>query len=200
MNLFEDENINQNLLPEGGTLIYYGKILSSEEAENYFKILMENVPWKNDGMVIFGKHIVTSRKIAWFANENNSYTYSNTTKKALPWTKELLELKSLVEKFSKTEFNSCLLNLYHSGEEGLGWHSDNEKILGENPIIASLSLGAERKFMLKHKISKKNISLTPENGSLLVMKDETQQNWLHSLPKTKKVKSPRINLTFRRMT
>ncbi|HET8752810.1 MAG TPA: alpha-ketoglutarate-dependent dioxygenase AlkB [Salinimicrobium sp.] len=199
MNLFGAENIQENLLPEGGTLIYYGKILSAAEAENYFKILMETVPWKNDEMVIFGKRIVTSRKIAWFANENTSYTYSNTTKQAFPWTKELLELKKRVEEISKTQFNSCLLNLYHSGEEGLGWHSDNEKTLGENPIIASLSLGAERKFMLKHKISKKNISLTPENGSLLVMKDETQENWLHSLPKTKKVKTPRINLTFREM-
>lgn len=200
MDLFGNENIVEgNLLPEGGTLIYCGKILSPAEAEHYFKILIHTIPWKNDEMVMFGKHIVTSRKIAWYANKETSYTYSNTTKQALPWTRELLELKKRVEEISKVRFNSCLLNLYHSGEEGLGWHSDNEKTLGKNPIIGSLSLGAERKFMLKHKISKKNISLIPENGSLLLMKDETQENWLHSLPKTKKVKSARINLTFRSM-
>jgi alkylated DNA repair dioxygenase AlkB len=125
------------------------------------------------------------------------YTYSNTTKRALPWTKELSDLKQIVEERTKTDFNSCLLNLYQNGEEGIAWHSDDEESLVKNSTIASLSLGAERKFSFKHKQTKETISLVLEHGSLLVMKDVTQTNWLHSLPKSKKITQPRINLTFR---
>ena len=187
----------ENLLPEGGTVLYFGRILSSEAAEYYFQTLLDTVQWKQDEVIIFGKRHITKRKTAWYADEAFIYTYSNSTKIALPWTKELLELKLLVEKNSGHSFNSCLLNLYHSGEEGMSWHSDNEKELGKNPVIASLSLGAERKFSLKHREKKNTVSVLLENGSLLLMKDATQENWLHSMPKTKKVKEARINLTFR---
>ncbi|MEY4484578.1 MAG: hypothetical protein RL693_2030, partial [Verrucomicrobiota bacterium] len=128
---------------------------------------------------------------------NFSYTYSGTTKQALVWTEELRELKVLVEKFSGTSFNSCLLNLYHDGDEGMAWHSDDEKSLGRNTTIASLSFGAERKFCFKHKRTQQTVSLMLESGSLLVMKDATQSYWLHRLPKSAKIKTPRINLTFR---
>lgn len=188
-----------NLLPADGTTDYYGKILSEHEANHYFERLMETIPWRNDEAVIFGRHIITKRKVAWYGDRDFAYTYSNKTKEALPWTKELLELKALVENISGTKYNSCLLNLYHDGDEGMAWHSDDEKSLGKNTSIASLSLGAERKFSMKHRQTKETISVLLENGSLLVMKDETQTHWLHSLPKSKKVTTPRINLTFRTM-
>ncbi|UZR98817.1 alpha-ketoglutarate-dependent dioxygenase AlkB family protein [Chondrinema litorale] len=196
MDLFNTNPVN-NLLPFDGTANYYGKILNWQDAQYYLEQLLNTVPWKNDEAIIFGKHIVTKRKVAWYGNENYEYTYSNTTKQALVWTKELLELKQKVEKITGDTFNSCLLNLYHNGEEGMAWHSDDEKSLGENTTIASLSLGAERKFSFKHKETKKSISVVLEQGSLLVMKDSTQTNWWHRLPKTKKIKKPRINLTFR---
>lgn len=198
MDLFTTESTS-NLLPFDGEVIYYGKILPYSKAQFYLERMLHTIEWKNDEAVIFGKHIITKRKAAWYGNENYSYTYSNTTKQALPWTKELLELKAVTEELSGNTFNSCLLNLYHTGEEGMAWHSDDEKSLGKNSSIASLSLGAERKFSLKHKATKQTISLSLENGSLLVMKGSTQSHWLHSLPKTKKIRAPRVNLTFRTM-
>ena len=129
--------------------------------------------------------------------QNFEYTYSNTTKYALPWTKELLQLKIQTEKETGDHFNSCLLNLYHDGTEGMAWHSDAEKDLKKEGAIASISLGAERKFAFKHKKKGERIELFLEHGSLLVMKDTTQSHWLHQLPLTKKVISPRVNLTFR---
>src|SRR5690606_33860450 len=131
-----------------------GKIMEDDEAEFYFHKLLKNIEWKNDEAIIFGRHIITKRKAAWYGDEDYAYTYSNTTKNALPWKEELKALKLLVEKITKTTFNSCLLNLYHNGDEGMAWHSDDEKSLGKNTTIASLSLGAERKFSLKHKQSK----------------------------------------------
>ncbi|MEN7551710.1 alpha-ketoglutarate-dependent dioxygenase AlkB [Rapidithrix thailandica] len=188
-----------NLLPKDGTALYFGKILPVDKAQHYFERLLDTIAWKNDEAVIFGKHIITKRKAAWYGDRNYAYTYSNTTKQALPWTKELLELKALVESYTGTPYNSCLLNLYHNGEEGMAWHSDDEKELGKNTSIASLSLGADRKFAFKHKQDKTTVSVILERGSLLEMKGSTQTHWLHSLPKTKKVKTPRVNLTFRTM-
>ena len=125
------------------------------------------------------------------------YTYSNTTKQALPWTPELLELKTIIEKETGETFNSCLLNLYHDGSEGMAWHSDGEKDLRKNGAIASVSFGAQRRFAFKHKETKEVINVFLEHGSLLVMKDETQTHWLHRLPPTKLATKPRVNLTFR---
>ncbi|MCO4292171.1 alpha-ketoglutarate-dependent dioxygenase AlkB [Solitalea sp. MAHUQ-68] len=186
-----------NLLPYDGIVNYFGKILSLNKAHQYFIDLLTTVEWKNDEAIIYGKHIITKRKAAWYGDADYEYTYSNTTKKALPWTKELWELKLLTQTLSGTKFNSCLLNLYHNGDEGMAWHSDDEKSLGLDTVIASISLGAERKFSFKHKQTKETVSLNLESGSLLIMKGTTQTHWLHSLPKTKKVKTPRVNLTFR---
>ena len=198
MDLFNTQpSQNINLLPQGGTVNYYGKIMSHQQANDYYNCLLANIDWKNDEALIFGKHILTKRKVAWYGDLAFEYTYSNTTKYALPWTKELLELKALAEEKSGESYNSCLLNLYHSGDEGMAWHSDGETDLKKNGAIASLSFGAERKFAFKHKQTKETISLVLENGSLLVMKDETQSNWLHRLPPTKLINKPRINLTFR---
>ncbi len=196
MNLFEfDQKLN--ILPCDGEVYYFGSVLLHLQAEAYLNRLLNTIAWRNDEVIIYGKHLVTSRKAAWYGDKKYSYTYSNTTKHALAWTSELLELKALVKKQSRISFNSCLLNLYHSGTEGMAWHSDDESALGKNPVIASLSLGAERKFSFKHKTTKQTVSIGLEHGSLLVMKGATQSHWLHSLPKTVKVSEPRINLTFR---
>lgn len=200
MNLFNNYTGEiANLLPYDGTVYYYGKLLSNDVADRYLNCLLKTIAWKHDEAVMFGKHIVTKRKVAWYGDEAYSYTYSKKTKQALPWTDELKKLKDLVEQRTETKFNSCLLNLYHNGDEGMSWHSDDEKDLEENSAIASLSLGAERKFSFRHKQSKETVALMLEHGSLLVMKDTTQTHWHHQLPKTKKVTELRINLTFRRM-
>ena len=187
----------KNLLPKDGIVNYYGKLVLQEKAGHYFNILLNTIAWKNDETIIFGKHIITKREVAWYGDSVFEYTYSNTTKKALPWTTELLELKDMVEQKTGETFNSCLLNLYHSGNEGMAWHSDAEKDLKKNGAIASLSFGAERKFAFKHKQTKETVSLTLEHGSLLIMTGTTQSYWLHRLPPTKKIFAPRVNLTFR---
>jgi alkylated DNA repair dioxygenase AlkB len=197
MNLFSDVFEPVNILPCNGTVIYYGKVITNSEATDYFKKLHETIQWKNDEALIMGKLISTARKVAWYGDEDFPYTYSGVTKKALPWTKELLELKFLSEKTTGATFNSCLLNLYHTGAEGMAWHSDGEKMLKKNGTIVSMSFGAERKFSFKHKHTKQNISLLLEHGSILAMKEETQSYWLHRLPPTTKVKDARISLTFR---
>ncbi|MBB5334266.1 alkylated DNA repair dioxygenase AlkB [Chryseobacterium koreense] len=199
--LFDQESDPEtNLLPRDGTVNYYGKILDPEKADYFFEQLLKKINWKNDEAIIFGKKILTKRKVAWYGNEDFEYTYSKSTKKALPWIPELLELKKRVEEISGETYNSCLLNLYHDGTEGMAYHSDGEKDLKKNGAIASLSFGAERKFSFKHKETKEKVELVLEHGSLLVMKDETQTFWLHRLPPTKKIFSPRINLTFRTIT
>jgi len=196
MDLF-NPNPTSSILPFDGEVNYYGKILSQEKAQYYFNQLLNTIDWTNDKAILFGKLIITKRKVAWYGDKPFDYTYSKTTKSALPWTKELLEVKEIIENKTGETFNSCLLNLYHTGEEGMGWHSDGEKDLKKNGAIASLSLGAERKFAFKHKATQQTISVLLEKGSLIEMKGITQENWLHRLPPTKKVKIPRINLTFR---
>lgn len=198
MDLFEQALADPiNILPQDGEVNYYGEIMSLAESDFYYKVLLSEVDWRCDQAVVFGKHIETKRKVAWYADQPFSYTYSNITKCALPWTPNLQVLKAIVEQKTGETYNSCLLNLYHNGSEGMAWHSDGEKDLKKNGAIASLSFGAERKFAFKHKQSKEVMSLMLKAGSLLVMKGETQQHWLHRLPPTKKVPDARINLTFR---
>jgi alkylated DNA repair dioxygenase AlkB len=198
VNLFDQEyDSSINLLPKDGTVNYYGKLWLNEQANYYRDALLHTIQWRNDEAIILGKHIVTKRKVAWYGDTDFNYTYSSITKKALSWTKELLELKNTIEEKTGEQFNSCLLNLYHSGEEGMAWHSDAEKALKKNGAIASVSFGAERKFAFRHKQTKETVSLILEHGSLLIMKDATQTNWLHRLPPTKLIHQPRVNLTFR---
>lgn len=198
MQLFDIEaDPEQNYLPYDGTVQYYGKVVQTAAADHYFEALLHTIAWENDQALILGKLFTTKRKVAWYGDRRFEYTYSNMNKYALPWTVELIELKALVETLTGETFNSCLLNLYHSGEEGMAWHSDGETDLKKNGAIASLSFGAERKFAFKHKQSKEKVELYLEHGSLLVMKDVTQTHWLHRLPPTKKVSTARINLTFR---
>ena len=186
-----------NLLPYDGEVYYSDSVVDYSEANSLFIQLLNTISWECDELFIYGKQVVTKRKVAWYGDKGCRYSYSNSTKTPLAWTHQLLHLKAIVEAHTQCSFNSCLLNLYHNGDEGMAWHSDDEKELGNQPIIASLSLGAERKFVFKHKQSKESISHTLEQGSVLLMQGTTQQHWQHSLPKTKKIIDARINLTFR---
>ncbi|OJU45271.1 MAG: alpha-ketoglutarate-dependent dioxygenase AlkB [Bacteroidales bacterium 45-6] len=198
MKLFDDTIDNtKNWLPQDGTVNYYGKLFNQKEADNYLKQLLNKIEWRNDEAIIFGKKIITKRKVAWYGEKPFEYTYSKVTRHALSWTTELLELKSFIERETGESFNSCLLNLYHNGNEGMAWHSDEEIDLKKNGAIASLTFGAERKFLLKHKQTNEKVELILEHGSLLVMKDTTQTFWRHKLPTTTRITAPRISLTFR---
>ncbi|MCO6494063.1 MAG: alpha-ketoglutarate-dependent dioxygenase AlkB [Bacteroidetes bacterium] len=186
-----------NLLPDDGTALYLGRIMDAKVANYYLETLLNNISWEHDKVIIYGKEIIAKREVAWYGDKNLSYTYSGIKRNTLPWTHELLEIKKYVEEYANETFNSCLLNLYHNGEEGIAWHSDDEKDLKQGGTIASFSLGAERKFVFKHKQRKEKIEIILEHGSLLLMKNKIQLHWLHCLPKTKKIKNQRINLTFR---
>lgn len=195
MKLFTSHDSTKNWLPYDGIVNYYGVILPNPDT--YFETLRDHIEWRPDEAIIFGKHIFTKRMVAWYGDEPFEYSYSGIQKVALPWTDCLLALKKIVENHSHETFNSCLLNFYNNGTEGMAWHSDGEKDLKKNGAIASLTLGAERKFSFKHKVSKEKIDILLEHGSLLLMKDITQTHWLHRLPPTKKTQLARINLTFR---
>ncbi|WP_075342221.1 alpha-ketoglutarate-dependent dioxygenase AlkB family protein [Tenacibaculum agarivorans] len=197
MDLFNQTNELKNLLPREGTVHYHGCVFSKKQSDDYYEYLKNSIQWENDQAIIFGKLIITKRKVAWYGEQPFEYTYSNTTKVALPFSKELIEIKKKIEEETNETYNSCLLNLYHDGSEGMAWHSDGEKDLKKNGAIASVTFGAERKFAFKHKRTKEVASVVLQHGSLLVMKDETQTHWLHRLPPTKKIHRPRINLTFR---
>ena len=188
---------NETIINKDGLAIYFDSLIQKEKSKLFLLQLSKNIQWKNDESVMFGKHFITRRKTAWYGDQPFCYTYSKIKRTALPWTDELLEIKRIVENKEEVEFNSCLLNFYHDGDDGMGWHSDNEKELKKNGVIASVSLGAERKFSFRHKGNKEKIDLILGNGSLLVMKERIQTHWMHQLPKSKKISEPRINLTFR---
>ncbi|MFC4232098.1 alpha-ketoglutarate-dependent dioxygenase AlkB family protein [Parasediminibacterium paludis] len=186
-----------NLLPYDGIVKYFGKLLPLNEANDYLEALLTTIEWRNDEAIMFGKRIITKRKVAWYGDTDFEYKYSNVTKQALPWTDELKALKQLSELSTGETYNSCLLNLYHTGEEGMAWHSDAETDLKKDGAIASLSFGAERKFAFKHKQTQETVSIMLQHGSLLLMAGTTQTHWLHRLPPTTKIQTPRVNLTFR---
>ena len=188
-----------NIINQDGQAHYFGEIINDEQNHKYFNELLHKIEWANEKLIMFGKEITTKRKVAFYADPFINYTYSNKTKKGLQWTPLLIEIKKIVTSYTGSNYNACLLNLYHDGEEGMGWHCDDEKEIIPNSSIASLSLGAERKFAIKHKLTKQTHSMILENGSLLEMLGSFQKNWLHSLPKSKKVIDTRINLTFRQM-
>jgi alkylated DNA repair dioxygenase AlkB len=188
-----------NLLPMDGYAYYFPALFDQSQSQQLFTALAESLHWQPDTLWMFGQRIVTRRKVAWVGNMGCSYTYSGVKKSPQAWTAELLSIKNQLEELAKSEFNSCLLNFYHDGDDGMGWHSDDEKELDPNSPIASLSLGAQRKFSFRHKVDKITIPLNLENGSVLMMHSPTQQFWRHALLKTKTVSTPRINLTLRKI-
>jgi alkylated DNA repair dioxygenase AlkB len=193
-------NLKQNnLLPIDGQVNYHPIAFSTEEVEAYFTYLANEIAWQQDVVKLFGKTYITDRKVAWYAEKPFIYRYSGQSKIALPFSPTLLDIKSRVEKLTGSQYDACLLNYYHNGSEGMGWHSDNEKSISPNSSIASVSLGATRKFQFKHKIQGLKLDLILDSGSVLDMRGETQEFWLHALPKSKKIAGTRINLTFRKM-
>ena len=189
-----------NLLPKEGLVNYYPEFLGEVESLNLLNQLQKSLQWEADQLIIFGRLISTRRKVAWIGDPKCTYTYSGVKKQPQSWTPELLIIKRQLEELAQAEFNSCLLNFYHDGADGMGWHSDDEKELDAQSPIASLSLGSARKFSFKHKKDKSTTSLFLENGSALIMHAPTQQFWQHALLKTKTIHTPRINLTFRRIS
>lgn len=193
-------DIQNNITTElkDGEILYDRNFLSSVEASRYFKIIRNETAWQQDQIKVFGKVYDQPRLTALYANNNFPYSYSNITMYPSPFSATLLEIKEKVEQQLKKEFTTCLLNLYRHGQDSNGWHADNEKELGKNPIIASVSLGAERMFHMKHRTdNSQKIKINLIHGSLLVMSGSTQHYWLHQIPKTKKHVEERINLTFR---
>ena len=188
-----------NVLTRDGEVIYHGAIFDQEKANKIYANLMDKIPWKHDEAFIYGKHIITARKVAWYGDKDYDYSYSGKTRTAMKWTPELLKVKHAAEQKTGMIYNSCLLNLYADGSQGMAWHSDDEKCLGNDTNIASMSFGAERRFDFRHKASREKISVMLQNGSLLVMQGSTQTHWQHQIPKTTKVTTPRVNLTFRTM-
>lgn len=187
----------KNLLPFDGEVMYWPNFIKYDDAKFYFEYYQNTLAWKSDKIKIYGKTYITKRQVAWMGDAD--YGYSGNIHPKQSWDSQTFDLKLTLEKKLSTSFNGCLFNLYPSGNEGMGWHADDEKELGIHPIIASLSLGAIRKFRFKHREKKVVIDQILEPGSLLVMQGKTQTHWLHELPKTKKVFHPRINLTFRRV-
>jgi len=194
--LFQSEPIVLHL--QDAEIIYFAHFFDKKEADAIFRQLAKDIPWQQDDIQVFGKIHPQPRLTALFGNEGKPYSYSNIKMQPYPWTLLLQKIKSYVESVSDTNFTTVLLNQYRDGKDSNGWHADNEKELGSNPVIASVSFGSERIFQLKHNsISglKQNIIL--EHGSLLLMKGTTQHFWKHQIPKTSKPIGPRINLTFR---
>jgi len=199
MDLFQ--SADSNLLPLDGHLFYTPNCFSKTQSDFYFNQLLNEIPWQHDEVMMFGKKIITKRMTAWYGDEGCSYVYSNIKRNPLPWTNTLTKIKNVIEEKANSQFNSCLLNLYHDGSESMAYHSDDEPMLEKNGTIASVSFGAERRFLFRHNRHKENqvpvVELMLNHGSLLLMQGEIQNNWKHALPASAKIKSPRINLTFR---
>lgn len=192
------EKRSQNCLPKDGEVFYISDFFTKKESENFFETLLKNIEWQQDKIKLFGKTHDVPRLTALYGNANKHYTYSGITMQPKAWLPELLEIKKKIETVARVDFTTVLLNLYRNGQDSMGWHSDDEKELGLNPVIVSVSLGASRIFKLQHKNDKhlkQSIELT--NGSLLLMQGQTQHYWKHAVPKTSKIVEPRINLTFR---
>jgi len=199
--LFESKHSEHalNILPKEGCAKYLPGVLSEQHTASLMSQLQTSIIWDSDQLIMFGERVTTRRKVAWVADTQCPYTYSGVKKIPQAWTSELLIIKAQLEELAQSEFNSCLLNFYHNGDDGMGWHSDNEKELDPYSPIASLSLGARRKFAFRHKEDKTTIPIYLENGSVLMMYSPTQQFWRHALLKTKTVSTSRINLTFRKI-
>ena len=198
LDLFEKpKNPREPIQIKNGEYIYIPNFYEKAKADQYLKAFSENIQWKQESMNLYGKEIMFPRLTAWYGDSDKPYSFSGIKLDPNPWSQELLDVKSDIEPLSEVEFNSVLLNKYRDGNDSISWHTDAEKELGQNPIIASVNFGAERKFQLRHISSRERIDIVLKHGSLLIMKGELQHFWQHQVPKTKKVLTERINLTFR---
>ena len=184
---------------ENGEYVFIPGFFNQRESDFYLKTLKEKGLWKQESMNMYGKKVEFPRLVAWYGNDEMPYSFSGITLLPNPWIKELLEIKNRLEPIAKVSFNRVLLNLYRNGQDSVSWHSDAEPELGKNPIIASVSFGAIRKFQLRHNTTKEKIEIHLTHGSLLIMQGELQHYWQHQVPKTHEKIGERINLTFRVM-
>jgi len=199
-----DLNSNQNgkyIESKNLKIKYFNNLFSEQESHYYFNEILEKTLWNDPNSISWGRNKPYKRGVAWYGDENKMYSYSGITVKPFPWNSMLIEIKAKIQKAFPVQFNSVLLNDYETGDIGMGWHSDDEKELGYNPVIGSVSFGVERDFYLKHKTEKdlEKIKIKLKNGSYLVMYGSTQEHWLHHIPVRKRIKERRINLTFRRI-
>ena len=187
---------SDNLLPKDGHVVIYPSAINAN-----FENLKDGIAWKHEKIKLFGRWVLQPRLTAWYGDEGTDYVYSGLKNTPNPWNPTLLNLKDQVEDLSNTKFNSVLINYYRDGQDSMGWHQDNEKALGLDPTIASLTFGTGREFHLRHKFDKSvpTVKSYLENESLLIMSGTTQQFWQHQVPKTKKPIGERINLTFRKI-
>lgn len=196
--MFEPEsNPREFIKIANGEYIYLPGFFKVSQANQYLTQLQDSILWKQEKMNMYGRQVDFPRLTSWYGDAGKPYSFSGIKLTPHPWTAELMEIKHQVEAFCSTSFNSVLLNLYRHGNDSISWHSDAEKELGINPVIASVNFGGERVFQMRHNSTQEKISITLEHGSLLVMKGELQHHWKHQVPKTKKTVAPRINLTFR---
>ena len=184
-------------LIENGEYVFYPNFFSKSESDTLLQNLRSTIHWKQESMNMYGKKIDFPRLTAWYGNDDKPYSFSGITLQPLPWSNEILTIKSKIEPVANTAFNSVLLNLYRDGNDSISWHTDAEKELGINPVIASVNFGATRKFQLRHIKTKEKLEIELTHGSLLIMQGELQHFWQHQVPKTSKVVGERINLTFR---
>tara|TARA_Y100000739_G_C20439843_1_gene387303 strand:+ start:81 stop:737 length:657 start_codon:yes stop_codon:yes gene_type:complete len=184
---------------EDGVFEFWPGFLGSSEASSCFEALRNRIDWQTPRVFVYGRWVDSPRESAWYGDSRAVYRYSGTVNQPSPWLPELDDLRERLNQFCSSSFNSVLANHYRSGKDSMGWHSDNEKELGADPVIASISLGGARRFLLQHR-RRKDLpihEIIMENGSLLVMRDGSQQAWRHSVPKTRLTVAPRINLTYR---
>jgi alkylated DNA repair dioxygenase AlkB len=189
-----------NLLPFGGEVRFYPDFFTEEVANRMFVELRDSLAWRQEPIWMFGKQVMQPRLTALYGNPHQPYSYSGISMEAMAWTPLLEQIKKSIEDFTRFEFTHVLCNYYRDGKDSMGWHRDNEQVLGQNPAIASVTFGATRPFQLRDYLTKKHkVETLLQHGSLLMMTGESQHQWEHQLPKTKKVNEPRINLTFRRL-
>ncbi|MCC6700573.1 MAG: alpha-ketoglutarate-dependent dioxygenase AlkB [Fluviicola sp.] len=198
LNLFEEpQEHGKPVHILNGEYIYIPDFYNSEKANRLLNSFMTEIQWNQESMNMYGKQVLFPRLTAWYGDNDKPYSFSGITLQPHSWSQELLEIKKDIEPLCQTKFNSVLLNLYRDGNDSISWHTDAEKELGKNPIIASVNFGAERVFQLRHMHTNERIDLILKHGSLLIMMGELQHFWQHQVPKTKKVNSARVNLTFR---
>jgi alkylated DNA repair dioxygenase AlkB len=198
LELFEETNVDfEPIIIQNGEYIYFPFFFNSIEATNYLKELDDEIEWQQEEMKMYGKLVKFPRLTAWYGDTDKAYSFSGINLTPNPWKKELVEIKRKIETKCSVKFNSVLLNLYRNGKDSISWHTDAEKELGENPVIASVNFGATRRFQLRHQTTKQKLEFELKHGSLLIMQGELQHYWQHQVPKTNKEVSKRINLTFR---
>jgi alkylated DNA repair dioxygenase AlkB len=198
LNLFDEpQEYGKPIRIDNGEYIYIPDFYNREKANRFLEAFVNDIEWNQESMNMYGRQVLFPRLTAWYGDNDKPYSFSGITLQPKPWSKELLEIKQDIEPLSHAVFNSVLLNLYRDGNDSISWHTDAEKELGINPVIASVNFGAERAFQLRHIETKEKIEIVLKHGSLLIMQGELQHYWQHQVPKTKKVDSKRVNLTFR---